>query len=295
MDDARIDVPQIATPAGPTQEAAAARLLRRLDAVARSLEAAGALAVLGAGSVGRETDRIDAWSDLDFFAVVRPGEKQRFIDSLDWLAAAHPIVWAFRNTDDGFKALMADGILCEFGVVEPADLTRIPYAPARVVWSAPGVDVAFADPVVPLPPRYDHGVEWLVGELLSNLFVALGRWHRGERVAAMRMAQVFAVDRMIELLDRLEPVDPAGPAPAIHVDPFVPERRVERRHPRWADRLSASAPGVAHVREGAVALLDALHDLLADSAGELVPVAVDRWIRALASAAPGEVVAFPEG
>lgn len=52
------------------------RLLRRLDAIGGSLERRGeALLLLGVGSVGVETERIDDYSDLDFFVIVKPGYK----------------------------------------------------------------------------------------------------------------------------------------------------------------------------------------------------------------------------
>ena len=58
-------------------------LLSRLDAIGASLARRGdALALLGLGSVGVETDRIDDFSDLDFFAIVEPGRKARYLDDL---------------------------------------------------------------------------------------------------------------------------------------------------------------------------------------------------------------------
>jgi hypothetical protein len=36
-------------------------------------------------------------SDLDFFVIVRPGTKPAWLANLDWLAAAHPLAWAFAN------------------------------------------------------------------------------------------------------------------------------------------------------------------------------------------------------
>jgi len=43
-------------------------LLTRLDDIGRSLDSTGrALALLGLGSVGLEADRLDQFSDLDFF------------------------------------------------------------------------------------------------------------------------------------------------------------------------------------------------------------------------------------
>ena len=94
---------------------ASAVLLQRLDAIGQALRDSGqGLALLGLGSVGLETARIDAWSDLDFFAIVEPGSKARYLHRLDWLAAARPLVWHFQNTVDGHKALMDDGVFCEF-------------------------------------------------------------------------------------------------------------------------------------------------------------------------------------
>lgn len=281
----------------PTGHDAPARLLERLDAIGHSLERTGrAVALLGLGSVGRETGRIDAWSDLDFFAIVQPGEKQRFLDSLDWLAAAHPIAWAFRNTVDGYKVLMADGIFCEMAVFELDELAAIPYSPGRVVWSIPGVESSIADPARPLPSRDRPDPGWLVGEALSNLFVGLGRWHRGERLAGSRLVQVHAVDRVLQLIGPGAPDGEAGSDPR-SVDPFTPERRIEARRPDLADRLAACAQGVERTRESAIAVLDLLTELLdgggAGGQAELVPLDVAAWIRALAAAEPGVVVPFP--
>src|SRR5574338_611622 len=103
-------------------------LLQRLDAIGGSLSESGtALALLGLGSVGAETERLDAYSDLDFFVIVKPGCKPDYLASLEWLAAVHPLAYAFLNTADGYKALFADGIFCEFAVFEPQELAGIPF------------------------------------------------------------------------------------------------------------------------------------------------------------------------
>jgi hypothetical protein len=95
--------------------------------------------------------RIDTWSDLDFFAIVEPGSKARYLHRLDWLAAARPLAWHFQNTVDGHKALMDDGVFCEFAVFEPQELDGIPFAPGRVVWKRDDVDASMAHPRKPLP------------------------------------------------------------------------------------------------------------------------------------------------
>lgn len=244
-------------------------LLARLDAIAAALAATGqAQALIGLGSVGRETDRLDAWSDLDFFAVVDPGAKARYIDRLDWLAAAHPLAWHFRNTADGHKALMADGVFCEFAVFEPQELAAIPFAPGRLVWARPGTDPALAAPRRELPRRSTDET-WIVGEALSCLLVGLQRWHRGERLSAARFVQGHALDRLIEL-DALRSHPVAG-------DPFAGERRLEARQPALAAELPDLVPGYAHTPAAARALLAAL-----ERRGALLDPAVTRLIRHLA-------------
>jgi hypothetical protein len=228
----------------------AERLLGRLDAIGDALRDSGhALALIALGSVGLETGRIDEWSDLDFFAIVEPGQKQRFLHRLDWLEQAAPLAWHFRNTGDGHKALTADGVFCEFAVFEPAELDAIPFAPGRIVWRRDGVDPSIARPRKPLPLRTTDET-WIVGEALANLLVGLGRWRRGEKLSAMHFVQGHAVDRLIEL-DALRTHATSG-------DPFSGERRLEARQPALGAELAALCPGYAATPAAARAVLAAL-------------------------------------
>ncbi len=225
-----------------------AKLLARLDQIGAALAASGkALALIGLGSVGVERDRLDAYSDLDFFAIVRDSFKQDFITDLGWLNDAHPLIFSFQNTADGHKALFADGIFCEFAVFEVSELQRIPYAPGRFVWKAEGVSDELL--TSPLPPPQPHTADWLVGELLTNLYVGLSRLARGEVLAAFRLIQVYAVDRALELAALTEP---AAPVPA---DVYAVERRFESRFPTLSPDLPALMPGYADSRAAARALL----------------------------------------
>src|SRR4030095_9974507 len=115
-------------------------LLKRLDEIGQSLAQSGhALALLGLGSAGAELDRMDEYSDLDFFAIVEPGYKRHYIENLEWLSNIVPIEYNFLNTHDGYKLLFADGIVCGFGVLEPDELQELPFTSERVVWKRPDV------------------------------------------------------------------------------------------------------------------------------------------------------------
>lgn len=250
----------------------AAQLIERLDAIGRALDASGnALALLGLGSVGLELDRIDAYSDLDFFAIVAPGFKQWYIDHLDWMAAAAPIVYAFRNTVDGYKLLYDDGIFCEFAVFEPGELSQIPFAAGRIVWSRSEFDGRLAIPARGAGPAPASSTEWLVGEAITNLYVGLGRYHRGEKLSAARFIQQYAVERILDLAPRLEAVQ-AG-----YADHFTPDRRFEQRFPITGAALPQMVQGYERSPQSALAILAFLEAHVA------VNVAMAAQVRRLAT------------
>jgi hypothetical protein len=226
----------------------------RLTALAHELSLRDdALALLALGSVGIETHRLDSFSDLDFFVLVKDGAKSRYITNLDWLAAAHPLAWHFQNTADGHKALMSDGVLCEFAVFEVHELSRIPYAPGRFVWRRDRVDAALATARQALPQR--HGADWLVGEALANLMLGLQRHARGEKLAAMRSVQVHALDRVLEFLEqRQAEISDAS----VTRDPYNIDRRIEARHAQLIQSLPLWAGGYEHTVSAALALLNVL-------------------------------------
>lgn len=225
-------------------------LLRRLDEIGRSLERSGsAMALLALGSVGVERERIDAYSDLDFFAIVALGHKRAYLDDLSWLSDLCPIAFAFQNTADGYKVFFADGIFCEFAVFEPQELAAIPFAPGRLVWARADFDAAFVQPAHTSTPPAPRDSAWLLGEALTNLYVGLGRDRRGERLAAMRLIQVSAVDRLLELAAMIEP-EQSSPR-----DPFANERRFEQRYPHITRELAQWTQGYLRNRESALNLL----------------------------------------
>jgi hypothetical protein len=225
-------------------------LLERLDAIGRSLaDSDHGLALIGLGSVGQELDRLDDYSDLDFFAIVEPGHKGDFITDLGWLSRVAPVAYAFRNTTDGYKLLYEDGVFCEFAVFTPDELVKAAYPPGRLVWGRDDFDATLITPRRPLPSRPAPDVEHLLGEALTNLYVGLGRFRRGEKLSAMRFIQGYAVDRLIELSTVMSPPGNAT------VDPFDGPRRYEQRFPALAVVLPDILQGYERTPESAAALL----------------------------------------
>ncbi|WOH36323.1 hypothetical protein RI844_13195 [Thalassotalea fonticola] len=225
-------------------------LKNRLNEIADSLKChPNGLGLLGLGSAGKEFNRMDEYSDLDFFAIVGEGHKQQFIDNLSWLAHIHEIAWCFKNTTDGYKLLFADGIFCEFAVFEPKELRHIPYSQGHFIWRDEGLAEHNCKPVIAAPQHsFDEG--FLLGELLTNLYVGLCRYRRGEQCSAMRFIQVYAVDRLIRLLDLLQQHDEG-----IDKDKFCLDRRVEQRQPEFKQLLMQCSQGAEKCTESAHAML----------------------------------------
>lgn len=228
-------------------------LLQRLDDIGRSLaQRPTSLALIGLGSVGRELDRLDDYSDLDFFVIVESDHKPDYLADPSWLADAHPLAYAFRNSDAGFKFLYADGIYGEMAVFEPEELATAAYAPGRMVWRRDGVDEVWAAPRNWPPTRTMPEPEWLVNEALTNLYVGLCRYRRGEKLSALRFIQGYAVDRVVDLARLLDDETPSTE------DHFDGPRRFEQRFPTLAAELPALTQGYERSSESAAAILDLL-------------------------------------
>jgi hypothetical protein len=225
-------------------------LLKRLDEIGQSLQRSPhALALIGLGSVGLELDRLDSFSDLDFFAIVEQGYKRDYLESLQWLSAVHPIAYSFLNTEDGYKVLFEDGIFCEFAVFESAELMNIPFAPGRIVWKREDIPDIFGQPISSPQIKQKRDKNWLLGESLTNIYVGLQREKRGEKLSATRFIQGYAVDRGLELVEYIES------GKAVYRDPFVNERRIEQRFPDLISQFSTWMQGYEKNRESASAIL----------------------------------------
>ena len=125
------------------------RLIDRLQAIAQSIrETNRGLALLALGSCGLERDRLDEFSDLDFFVIVEDGYKEEFINCLDWLSNVSRIAFSYQNTVDGHKVMFEDGIFCEFAVFERDELKNIPFSEGKIVWKKDDFDDTVCLPLI---------------------------------------------------------------------------------------------------------------------------------------------------
>lgn len=226
-------------------------LLKRLDEIGKSLsEKEHALALLGLGSVGPEVSRIDKYSDLDFFVICKEGFKMNFIENLDWLENIKPIAFKFKNTKDGYKLLFEDGVFCEFAIFEPQELLEVPFPEGRIIWKVESFDSSICTPAVKISKKKD--IEFLIGEALTNLYVGLGRYKRGEKLSAYNFIQNYARDRVLELISIIEVPE------KVNEDLFSIDRRFEFRYPDKSYILSKILVGYDNTPESAKVILEFL-------------------------------------
>lgn len=229
------------------------QLLNRLDEIGKALsKKPSALALIGLGSVGIELNRLDQFSDLDFFVIVKAGSKPQYLEDLGWLTKIAPVAYYFANTPDGYKLLYEDGVFCEFAVFDEDELGEAVFSPGRVVWKAKGISDKIGIPQLSIKRKQQPSTEWLIGEAVTNLYVGLSRDQRGEKLSAMRFIQSYAIDRILELSEKIEAVE------SIAGDEFNIERRYEERIPAMIRLLPEFLQGYERNRESALAALSYL-------------------------------------
>ncbi len=152
----------------------------RLDEIIANIKSIkGAQALIGIGTTGSDRERMDDYSDLDFFVIAEKDEKPDLLDQLDWLETpTASLVFSFKNTPDGYKVLYSDGIYVEFAIFTEKEYQEVPLACDKVLWSREEISLKGKhDPVRTNP-------DWYFNEAITNLYVAKMRVLRGEVISA---------------------------------------------------------------------------------------------------------------
>jgi len=220
-----------------------------LSAVEGRTDVVGLVAL---GSMAQRDYGPDEYSDHDFFVVAQPGAAEALRTDVSWLPQPERVTFAFRETEHGVKVVYDDAHLLEFAMFEPEDLRLARVNRYRVLLDRGDVTGRMeqvAEDTAQALEDDSPSDENLVGQLLTNLLVGVGRWRRGERLSGRVMVQTNAVRQLLVLLSRHVPS-----ARAILLDSLEPTRRFERVHPLLGaeldDALSLDFP------DSAVRLLD---------------------------------------
>ncbi|AUD65854.1 hypothetical protein BK011_09205 [Tenericutes bacterium MZ-XQ] len=207
--------------------------------------------LLGLGSIS-EKERLDQYSDIDFFLIVENGYKDKFIEKLDWLEVK-PLVYVFRNTKDGYKALYHDGVFAEFAVFDEEEMKTARFTGGTVYYHKDDFDLELIQPKFE-PKHKTVNVDFNVNEAMTNLYIGLLRDLRGEKSSAMTFIQSYAYGLVIELFPKVFEEE------KINIDPYVFERRIERRFPNQLELLKSMRQGIEHNKSSAKNILEFLNE-----------------------------------
>lgn len=228
-------------------------LIQRLCQISGGLKNVdGVIGIIGLGSIGSEKNRLDKYSDLDFFVIVSPAVQEQVIKSTNWLSSVGQLDFVFKNSDHGCKVLYNDGVYVEYAVFTLEQYRNWKIPGGQVLW-AKNCDELFA--ITDAGQLIQNSLKtenFYINEALSNLYVGLLRLHRGEKLNATRFIQSFAVNNILELVDKRHNGE-------TRQDFFVLDRRIESRIPDIEDLLKIFVTGYIANVHAAKAIIDWLN------------------------------------
>ena len=193
------------------------------------------LGLVALGSMAECDRRPDEFSDHDFFVITRSGEQPWFRSSSSWLPEPESIVFFFAETPHGCKAVYASGHLAEFAVFDPDEIAVARVNDYRVLFDRERISERMGAVAKTTADERRPDEQWLSGQFLTNVLVAVLRARRGETTssrwmlasAVRHLAQLVAMKLLPQrgaILDRLDPL-----------------RRFESAYPAIAAEIEAAA------------------------------------------------------
>jgi len=165
------------------------------DSVAKRPEVIGLIFVGSAAA----TERVDQYSDQDFFLVVHPGAGEAFRKNLDWLPNHQDIAFSPRETAHGLKVVYQNGDVLEFAVFEDSELELSSVNDYSVALDRQDLAdrvAKIAKRSIPAPTNRAQDLELF----LSLILIGVGRAKRGEVLAAEQHIKSYALTHALKLI-----------------------------------------------------------------------------------------------
>lgn len=160
--------------------------------------------VIGLVLVGStaETDRVDEWSDHDFFVITKSGDQESLRQDLSWLPRSEEIAFSLRETEHGLKVLYKWGGVLEFAIFDPAELRACTVNHYRLAFGDVEVESALAEAAGRLTQivKGDDVSDFRL--FLSVLVIQVGRARRGELITAGNGIRGTATMALLRVLTR---------------------------------------------------------------------------------------------
>ena len=213
------------------------------------------LALIALGSMAQQDYQPDEWSDHDFFVITIHGVQEDMRRDLSWLPQPDDLVFQFRETEHGIKALYRGGHLLEFAVFNEDELQLARLNRYRVLLDKVALAPKLAELELATQDFVAHSTkapEHRFAEFLMNIFVGVGRQARGEMLSGQQFIKTYALTHLLHLLAQFHASEQAHLLD--NLDPF---RRFERVYPALGARLNQiMAQETLLAAEGLLAVAD---------------------------------------
>ncbi len=203
-----------------------------------------------------ETQRVDEWSDHDFFVITEDSDQEELRQNLSWLPDADSVAFSFRETEHGLKVVYNSGEVLEFAIFSCDELRVCMVNHHRLAYGGERVVRALTEAATRLPPVVVGDDLSDFRHFLSALVIQVGRARRGEGITAGQGIHGTATTALLKVLTRRLPPDP-------RLDKLDVSRRFEFVHPEVGKAIAAA---VAQKPEAAA------RDLLKISERYLAPI-----------------------
>ena len=172
------------------------------DLVAKRPEVIGLIFVGSAAA----TERVDQYSDQDFFLVVTQGAGEALRQDLSWLPNHEAIAMRPRETAHGLKVVYQNGDVLEFAVFEDSELELSAANDYKVALDRANLaermeKIAHRS----IPSEVDRAQELEL--FLSLILIGVGRSRRGEVLAAEQHIKSYALNHALRLIRLAKPVE----------------------------------------------------------------------------------------
>ncbi|MCP4419812.1 MAG: hypothetical protein GY805_24635 [Chloroflexi bacterium] len=161
------------------------------------------LGLVALGSMAQQDFQPDEWSDHDFFVITIQGVQEDMRQDLSWLPQADDLIFHFRETEHGLKALYRGGHLLEFAVFNEDELQlarlnqyRVLLDKAELTEKLAELELATQECVAQSRTSPNHHFS----EFLMNIFVGVGRIARGELLSGRQFIKTYALSHLLRML-----------------------------------------------------------------------------------------------
>lgn len=183
-------------------------------------------ALVGIGSLA-QPERVDRWSDHDFWVITTAEGQAHFLNDLSWLPDHSAIALALRPAPEYYTILYTTGHIAEFAVFALTDLARGQLDRYRMLFDKSDIRAQIQAVFERTQARQQTtDPARTIGHFLVALCTGAARDARGERLSAHTYIFQYALDDLLTVITQHIPAQ----QPEL-LDRFDPRRRFEQAYP----------------------------------------------------------------